>query len=103
MEKPLKFKKKPEIVEAMRYEGGVIKSYDKPSVPRELRRFVTSHAEMHRIGSTTHGGPHQWLPTILSPNGRVLVRNGDWVIKGIFGEFYSMSNEKFDKMFEVLT
>ena len=83
------FRKKPVVVEAVQFDGSSTsivairkwisgKIYAKPSVATRDRRSMLIHT----------------LEGIME------VRPGDWVIKGIEGEFYPCKPDIFDKTYE---
>lgn len=70
-----KYRKKSVVIEAMQYTGDNIE---------ELQSFVTSH-----IIKTTKGVE---IPTL---EGKMLASPGDYIIKGIKGEFYPCKEDIF--------
>lgn len=55
---------------------------------------------MIQVGSVTHGGPDQWLPAIETIEGTMRVNPGDWIIRGVKGEFYPCRPDIFDATYE---
>ena len=80
----MKFRKKPLVIEAIQYLGDVNFNL--------IRLFVSNNTPLHHIGdekfhiSTLEGG-HDVGP-------------GDWIIKGIKGEFYPCKPDIFEKTYE---
>ena len=86
MEKPIKYKKKPVIIEAMQFNTDNILN-------------VCSF-----IGDFPHQMIHsEGLIIISTLEGDMLVRHGDYVIKGIYDEFYSCKPEIFQASYEEIT
>ena len=79
------YRKRPVTVEAIRYTGKNFK---------RIRNWIGSHCATLMITKPT-------LPiVIMTLEGHMLCRVGDWVIKGIHGEFYPCKNEIFKKTYE---
>jgi hypothetical protein len=83
-----KFRKKPVVIEAVQY-------LDKPAGMGffELRQFVGSALIPYMLDSTGALG-------IETLEGVMRVSVGDWVIKGVNGEFYPCKPDIFDKTYE---
>lgn len=75
-----KFRKKPVVVEAVRWRDSS-DSYD-------LAQFVGTMAS---IGTEVY---------IHTPEGDMRVSPGDWVIKGVMGEFYPCKPDVFAATYE---
>jgi len=79
-----KFRKKPVVVDAIQYLGDINFNF--------IRLFIGSDYPLHRIGNqklfmdTLEGG-HEASP-------------GDWIIKGIRGEFYPCKPDIFKQTYE---
>ena len=73
-----KFRKKPVVIDAIKYEGHNLDA---------IRRFLGRNVEP--LFSTME------LP-ILTLEGMMLARSGDWIIKGIKGEFYPIKDDIFE-------
>lgn len=67
-----------------------------------LRRFVGSKFHVKWVGNVTHGGPRQYAPAIITLEGPMRISPGDWVIKGVKGEFYPCKPDVFEQTYEVL-
>jgi len=80
------YKKKPVIVDALQYDGHNYK---------ELKDFVGN--ALFRVDPT---GVNQ--PSIHTLEGDHLVIEGDYVIKGIKGEFYPCKEDIFHKTYEMV-
>ncbi len=80
----MKYKKKPIVIEAMRY------ICDTPTV-REVMNFMG--------GAITHKGGDIIIHTL---EGEMRARPGDWIIKGVQGEFYPCKNDIFEATYEAM-
>jgi hypothetical protein len=95
-----KFRKKPVVIEAMQYDGTVgsasrvcqwINSF---GIPEDMDEFVASYTSftsepgaVANLAIFTLEGPHQ-------------ASAGDWIIKGVAGEFYPCKPEIFAATYE---
>lgn len=91
----MKYRKKPVVVEAIQYKGRVtdnILKFTNYSIKKETG-----------IGSSEDGGgyPQRYtqvkIPTL---EGEMLVSEGDYIIKGVNGEFYPCKPDIFYKTYE---
>lgn len=78
-----KFRKKPVVIEAVQYGP-----YTKPSL--ELLAFM----EGCEVGVTADG------LVIETLEGDMLASPGDWIIKGVSGEFYPCKPDIFEQTYE---
>jgi hypothetical protein len=74
-----KFRKKPVVIEAVRFTG----NFD------EIEQFVGGDAEF-RNGELL----------VATLEGPLRAANGDWIIKGIKGEFYPCKPDVFEATYE---
>ena len=80
-----KFRKKPVVIEAVQYDE-----------------------DKHHLGLIDFGlcwnGVHNGImvetPYIITLEGRMHVSDGDWIIKGVDGEFYPCKPDIFEKTYE---
>ena len=82
-----KFVKKPVVIEAIQYDGTNI---------TEIESFVG--AKLSTIMSSV-GDTHLLIPTL---EGYMKTSKGDYVIKGIKGEFYPCKPDIFEKTYDVV-
>lgn len=80
-----KFRKKPVVIEAMKYNGGRSADQDLIDWIETGNRRCVVHAT-HLVIATLEGD------MIASP--------GDWIIKGIKGEFYPCKPDIFEATYE---
>ena len=81
----LKFRKRPVVIEAIQYDG----RNDVPIEQWSCRKVYPSLKEMCMFIKTLEG--------------EMKVSVGDWVIKGVAGEFYPCKPDIFDKTYELVT
>jgi len=77
-----KFRKKPVVIEAVKYTGGNI---------NELSQF------MGVVGTS------EVKVEISTLEGVLTASVGDWIIKGVKGEFYPCKPDVFDATYEAVT
>lgn len=75
-----KFRKRPVVVDAVQFNG---------MNQQEIRNF-TGYAAVAHCGGMT----------IETLEGQMLISNGDWVIKGVAGEFYPCKPDIFAATYE---
>jgi hypothetical protein len=80
-----KFRKKPVLIEAVRYDGANV---------REIIDFTQGQAEKR-------GGKSDfiYIPTLEGDMAAVI---GDWIIKGVNGEFYPCKPDIFEKTYAIM-
>ncbi len=89
MSTPQRFRKKPVVIEAMQYT---------PNAIEELNEWLKG-VEDDR-GNPAMFGPVMGL--IPTPEGVMEVHFGDWVIKGVAGEFYPCKPDIFEATHEAV-
>ncbi len=88
------YRKKPIVIEAIRYTGSP-KSFD------EIWNWMGGHDGPNNGYAGTDDDPREFGITTLE--GRMNVNPGDWVIKGIKGEFYPCKADIFEATYEAVT
>lgn len=83
----MKFQKKPRVIEAMQFVGGHVSL-------RECDAFIGADARIDYGRATL---------AIQTLEGKMLVTPGDWIIRGVRGEFYPIKNEIFAATYEPVT
>lgn len=79
-----KFRKKPVVIEAVQWDG---------ENPKECMKFVNS-------GAADVEGDTILIATL---EGTMKASKGDWIIKGVNGEFYPCKPDIFEKTYELVT
>ena len=80
----LKFRKKPVVIEAVQYTGANV---------QEIIDFTEGEA-------IKNGGKSDYM-TIHTLEGAHIATTGDWIIKGVKGEFYPCKPDILDQTYEV--
>jgi hypothetical protein len=90
-----KFRKKPVVIEAVKWDGQSIDP---------MMEFLRSGAPWPATDGYIHGGigftPPSGELTIPTLEGTHTARPGDWIIKGIKGEFYPCKPDIFEATYE---
>jgi hypothetical protein len=79
----MKFRKKPVVIEAVQWTG---------ENAAELNAFMGGALALHPI--------HTCSPVIHTLEGDHLATRGDWIIKGVKGEFYPCKPDIFAATYE---
>jgi len=77
-----KFRKKPVVIEAIKYTG---------KNATEITRFITGDVEAMAFDET-----------IKTLEGEMHASVGDWIIKGVKGEFYPCKPDIFEATYEAI-
>jgi hypothetical protein len=77
------FRKKPVVIEAIQWIG------DSPEMRRIVRQFVDANLDERNAGLK-----------IETLEGWMTVTSGDWIIKGVAGEFYPCKPDIFEATYE---
>ncbi|HYF53208.1 MAG TPA: hypothetical protein VEA41_03010 [Salinarimonas sp.] len=91
----MKFRKKPVVIEALQFDGSLgsvqeICDWANPDADEPWVDYVLQPDVDHR--------PHDVM--IHTLEGEMSVSVGDWVIKGVKGEFYPIKEEIFRETYE---
>lgn len=90
----MKYRKKPVVIEAIQWNGVNLE---------EVTRFVGNSLN-YRICDTAwevgKGVPHVFME-ISTLEGNMQVTKGDYIIKGVNGEFYPCKPDIFEKTYEL--
>lgn len=89
-----KFRKKPVVIEAVQFHGHNASDIEKFT---GLTFFPELESETAYVAG--QGAP---IFSILIPTleGPLKAKNGDWIIKGVSGEFYPCKPDIFEKTYE---
>ena len=80
----MKFRKKPVVIEAVQYDG----------TSASIAGFVPAHLYVKYSGSE--------VLEVLTLEGPLVAQVGDWIIKGIRGEFYPIKDGIFRETYEAV-
>ncbi len=81
----MKFRKKPVVIEAIQFTGDNV---------TEAEKFMES-SDVPSFYNDEHG-----VITIKTLEGEMIVGKGDWIIKGIKGEFYPCKPDIFEQTYD---
>lgn len=81
------YRKKPVVIEALAYDGH---NYD------EVVGWIDSVQARHTLASS----PGDGVLMISTLEGEMTASSGDWIIKGVQGEFYPCKPDIFDATYE---
>lgn len=94
----MKYRKKPVVVEAIQYKDPLCDNIN------DIKNFTNQSIKIETgIGSSEDGGgyPQRYtqvkIPTL---EGEMIVSEGDYIIKGVNGEFYPCKPDIFHKTYE---
>jgi len=87
----VKISSKKVVKDAIKFEG-----VDGVLVTKELSDYLG------RGSNTWHPNPGDGTIRIVTPEGEMICRPGDYIIKGLKGEFYPINPEVFAKTYEIL-
>ena len=90
----MKFTKRPLVIEAMQFDGrngAVIRNWAHRGLPDIANSVILLHDE--------YGADHTAI-TVRTLEGSMFVNPGDWIIRGIQGEFYPCKPDIFEKTYE---
>ena len=91
----MKYRKKPVVIEAFKYEGDFIDRYGKRIVPDwAFQSFLE--------GILFYGEEQSWELYVKTLEGNMHVNLDDYVIKGVKGEIYSCKPDIFEMTYEKL-
>ena len=92
-----KYVKKPIEIEAMQF------FYNSKKSSKELNDFCGSHIAIHGDMGDVLMDIHNECPTALfvkTLEGDMMISNGDYIVKGVNGEFYPCKSDIFKKTYE---
>lgn len=95
---PTKFRKKPVVIEAMRWIGTAIEA--SPVIDWVLSQGGTARYHDEETawgGDVVHSEEHIAINTL---EGTVKASAGDWIIRGVAGEFYPCKPDIFGQTYE---
>jgi hypothetical protein len=99
----LKFRKKPVVIEAIQFTGG-------PKSATEVLNWVETPQANHRLERELLHAPNGEISQLFSPEhirirtleGDMMALVGDWIIKGVKGEFYPCKPDIFEATYEAV-
>lgn len=88
-----KFRKKPVVIEAMQWDG---------SLSRADEIIAWAGGDVGPIGCSADGD-RAYDPFINTLEGEMTISDGDWIIRGIAGEFYPCKPDIFEATYEAVS
>lgn len=92
----MKFRKKPVVVYAIKFETNN-ESDDKNM--NEIVKWVNQGKMENDILHAWHNGTNIFIRTL---EGNMIAQCGDWIIRGVSGEFYPCKPDIFEKTYEAV-
>lgn len=89
----MKYRKKPVVIEAVRWTG---------ENREEIRNFCKHGAFFTPAVQDTEGHTTKWSLVIDTLEGVMYAEIGDYIIKGVNGEFYPCKPDVFAKTYEAV-
>lgn len=88
-----KYRKKPVEIEAVQWTG---------FNPTEIKNFAGESAEIEHYTAAYEAGAGPIVTTIIihTLEGDMKVNNGDYIIKGVKGEFYPCRKDIFEQTYD---
>lgn len=93
MAEPTRWRKKPVVIAAMRWDGTL-------SGAVEIVAWVNKEAVGQVEEARAVGDPI--VIEILTLEGAIYASPGDWIIRGVAGEFYPCRNDIFEATYEAV-
>jgi hypothetical protein len=87
-----KYRKKPVVIEAIKFDG---------HNTDEVEKFVGKRLHQQSTGGIA--GRPIWSVFIETLEGNMKADAGDWIIKGVKGEFYPCKPDIFEATYEAVT
>ncbi len=84
-----KYRKKPVVIEAIQFTG---------HNGTEIEAWMIGHGGLEQFGVTVRNG--NLCPVIHTLEGMMETSPGDWIIRGIKGEFYPCKPDIFEATYE---
>ncbi len=95
----MKYRKKPVVIDAFQWTGGLDQIEDPLWIVEALKKGKESFGpNTARIVQINPGGPIGL--EIFTLEGRMMARLGDYVIKGVRGEIYPCRNDIFEETYD---
>lgn len=88
----MKYRKKQIIIEAVQWTG---KNFDEVS---NFMQFFHGHKKAYE--DAQEGSEQSGKYYIMTPEGVMTASKGDWIIRGINGEFYPCKPDIFEKSYD---
>ena len=94
MTEPMKYRKKPVVIEAMQWTG------DGSYSDEAIINWIFSHDDSADLDEVKHNDG--WHLIIRTLEGKMGTQIGDFIICGVQGEFYPCKPEIFEQTYEIV-
>ncbi|MDD5371422.1 MAG: hypothetical protein PHQ40_20275 [Anaerolineaceae bacterium] len=98
-----KYRKKPVVVEAFQYFGNAQSNQEVLDLTKGSKTPAFMDAEIAYCSPENPEGFVYPVLKISTMEGDLIIRPGDWVIKGVHGEFYACKPDIFEATYELET
>lgn len=98
----MNFRKKAVVIQAMQFRrdaNATVVTWPCESVHRWMRSYGAEGIGWTRV--VGEDGQAVYRPCISTLEGVLMVSEGDWIIRGVQGEFYPCKPEIFEQTYEV--
>ncbi len=101
MIEPQKYRKKPVVIEAMRFHAYTMALEPWSGAPHggDLYQWLTLNGAKFWLDQKSDGPAYLVIDTLEGP---MRADVGDWIIKGVAGEFYPCKPKIFEATYEVV-
>ena len=90
-----KYRKKPIVIEAELYKEGMEDGFEE--------RYIDHNHPNRTFGiKVSEKDTPVLVPYIDTLEGKLLITKGDWIIKGVQGEFYPVKADIFEETYELV-
>lgn len=87
------FRKKPVVIEALQWDGS-------PSGANQIGQWSDKNVSIRILGTTADGKALNVGMFVETLEGVMRAESGDWIIKGVKGEFYPCKPDIFEASYE---
>lgn len=88
-----RFRKKPVEIEAMRFDGQIIRNHP-------IAAWIRGNGGRYTYTPSAGGEPQRFV--IVTLEGEMAVSAGDYVIRGVQGEFYPCKPDIFEQTYDAV-
>lgn len=97
MSNPAKYRKKPVVIEAMEFLGNEVTRSEQEASAHSIVRWIGEHGHSAASMDSSRGR----YVVIATLEGKMEATPGDFIIKGVQGEFYPCKPDIFAKTYEL--
>jgi hypothetical protein len=100
--KPQRFRKKPVEIEAMQWPEGDDTTYDSVCRRAAVHRWVNDNGGKTEVIGDSVGDDCDIYAAIVTLEGNMRISGGDYIIRGVQGEFYPCKPDIFAATYEAV-